>query len=137
MPDRVLLRFRNLTANVNTVDEHNALAAAQGRVLWGWWKKPFESTPDPGLTILAQDLVPDRDPVYFIDSGTRKLYRAPLVRIHYEPGGAPRPAPNPALCPAYYREMILPAWFEIRAIEEHPDGLSYLRSFVWSRSNRT
>jgi len=47
MPDKLLLRFRDLVAP--TIENHNTIARASDRVLWGWWKKPLEATPDPGL----------------------------------------------------------------------------------------
>ncbi|MCC2643934.1 MAG: hypothetical protein K0S45_4347 [Nitrospira sp.] len=136
MPDVLLLRFRDLTPGVNTISTHNEIANAKGRVLWGWWKKPLELMPDPGLTNLATDLRPDSK-VFLVDSATAKIYRVNLLRIHFVPGGKEQPPPEPDLCPGYYRTQLLPAWFEIGKIEENPLEISCLASYVFSHNNRS
>src|SRR6266404_2667191 len=136
MPEQVLLRFRDLFAEVNTISAHNEIANAAGRVLWGWWKKPPELMPDPGLTLIKQDLTPNAT-VLLVDSAKGVLYRAPLFNVHYQPGGMLQSPPTPDLCPTYYRDKVLPAWFEIGVIEEPSLPLSYLSDYVYSHSNRT
>jgi predicted MPP superfamily phosphohydrolase len=137
MSDVLLLRFRDLVGKLDSIAEHNQIAGEAGYVLWGWWNKPLEATPDPGLTMFARDLLPGQTQVFLIDSATRKMYRAPLFEVHYEPGAPLRPAPSPAQCPAYYREKELPAWFKIGRIEPIPITLNLLEGYIWSRNNRT
>jgi len=136
VPDVLLLRFRDLTENVNSIEEHNKIAATGGRVLWGWWKKPMEATPDPGLTVIDKELQPGESFAFLIDSATNRLFRAPLFKIYYQPGASPSLAPNPDLCPKYYRETALPAWFQIGTIVEDARGTASLESYVWSKNNR-
>lgn len=136
MPDVLLLRFRDLTPGVKTVITHNEIANLKGKVLWGWWKKPLELMPDPGLTVLASDLRPDSK-VFLVDSATARIYRADLLKIHFSPGGKEQPPPDPDLCPEYYRTKHLPAWFEIGKIEESPLPLDSLASYVFSHNNRS
>ena len=40
--DRILLRFRDLTQGIQTIDVHNSVVAECGKVYWGWWKKEKE-----------------------------------------------------------------------------------------------
>jgi predicted phosphodiesterase len=137
MPDTVLLRFRDLTEGVHTVDEHNKIVDQHGRVLWGWWKKPAETMPDPGLTIVSKDLKEGEKRVLFVDSGDESLFTAPLLRIHYEPGGKLLPPPNTEHCPDYYERKELPAWFEVGRIERIGNVASVLTKYVFSSENRT
>lgn len=136
MPDTVLLRFRDLTGGVLTIDEHNKIVDKHERVLWGWWKKPAEAMPDPGLTIVSKDLNEGDERVLFVDSGDQSLFRAPLFRIHYEPGGKLLPPPHKLYCPDYYEKKELPAWFEIGRIKKIGTIASVLAKYVFSSENR-
>ena len=134
MSDAVLLRFRDLTADVNTIEAHNSVARQHGSVYWGWWKKPPELMPDPALTLVADELRSRPGFAYLINSADKSLYRATLTSIRYSPGGPEVSAPEPDLCPAYYRTKPLPAWFKLGVIE--PASLSVLDEHVFSTSNR-
>src|SRR5690349_2702109 len=117
MADYVLLRFRDLTADVDTIDAHNTIVEQKGSVIWGWWKKPPEPEPDPGLSMLLKELErSDNSRIFFIDSANRKLYRAPLFQLYYHPGAVETPPPDRDLCPDYYENKHLPAWFRIGKI---------------------
>jgi predicted MPP superfamily phosphohydrolase len=145
MFEYLLLRFRDLPhgdQKIFTIKKHNDIAAkGEGRVIWGWWKKPPELTPDPGLSIFKQELRPGEPRVIFIDSSFSppyKLYHAPLYEVFYEPGGIKLPCPDKSICPEYYHSETLPAWFKIGRIEEGlPPGFNSLSEFVWSHRNRT
>ena len=102
MPDVLLLRFRDLTPGVKTVITHNEIANLKGKVLWGWWKKPLELMPDPGLTVLASDLRPDSK-VFLVDSATARIYRADLLKIHF----SREEKNNPLLIPIFARNIIV------------------------------
>jgi predicted MPP superfamily phosphohydrolase len=160
MPDSLLLRFRDIVAD--TVKQHNQIVEKKGYVYWGWWKKPLEPMPDPGLTLFQielreglikqkggqgraenSDVARPRDErpgsasqwLLLVNSANRSLFRAPLYDLEYAPGDQPIPAPEPDASPDYYPEKLLPAWFRIGKVEEV--GLDYLRNFVWSHRNRT
>lgn len=138
MSNSVLLRFRDLTQDVNTIEVHNKLAGEnQGRVLWGWWKKPPEPMPDPGLTEFQRELKPDERRFLAIDSGSGTVYEAPLYEVTYQAGGQSQPPPKPEICPAYYSKKELPAWFEIGQLEELGTVQTALSNFVFSADNRT
>lgn len=136
MGDKLLLRFRDLTADIKTIEAHNGVVEKFGSVLWGWWKKPAEASPDPGLTTFATDLVGGQEAVYFVDSSNGEIYTAPLLAVSYEPGGRHRKAPHPELCPEYYRTKELPAWFQVGQIKQVGRANLVLASYVWSKSNR-
>jgi predicted phosphodiesterase len=158
MPDSLLLRFRDLDPDLNTIEEHSKVATEHGAVFWGWWKKPLEPMPDPGLTMVKRELeerirefqaegIPDFEDrlpwIYFINSADRSLYRARLLEVHYRPGGGLMKAPGgerKRTPPAYYADRELPAWFlvnKIERVESANHDAAYLERFVWSRENRT
>ena len=85
--DQILLRFRDLTQGIQTIDVHNSVVAECGKVYWGWWKKEKEPFPDPILSELA-NMVREMNDVYvfFINSDTKQYYKAKLYRILYTPG---------------------------------------------------
>ena len=56
MLDIILLRYRDITPSINTIDEHNKVVEEKGRVLWGWWKKGSEQMPDPYLFEIAEEI---------------------------------------------------------------------------------
>jgi predicted phosphodiesterase len=154
MGDILLLRFRDLVAD--TISEHNALVERFGNVLWGWWKKPLEPMPDPGLQLIQREIRETPGAIHyalFINSANKTLYRAQLFQVFYQPGGEETAIP-PELaerCPEYYRSRKLPAWFligkieGISGIEGRPvpaeeavaEDISHLARYVWSRQNRT
>lgn len=138
MLDILLLRYRDITPSINTIEEHNKVVKEKGKVLWGWWKKGSEQMPDPYLFELAEEMERNSSisKVFIIDSGTNELYEAELYKIHYDLGGAKDFPANMDLCPAYYSEERLPAWFELGEIKKVPNGIQELSQYVFSRSNR-
>ena len=137
MIDCLLLRFRDMLRN--TVDEHNAIAhkSKDGKVLWGWWKKETEPFPDPYLSDLREDLERGGSAdIFFINSGNNKTYKATLYRIHYHPNkDAFCPGEANEMCPEYYNQAKLLAWFEVGELTEIDP--SYLESYVFSTQNST
>jgi len=134
MSDALLLRYRDLTAGVDTIVAHNAIAEQRGSVFWGWWKKPPELMPDPALSLMATEVRAHPEIVYLINSANDALFRAELRDIHYKPGGPESPVPDPDLCPDYYRSKLLPAWFKIGPISEVSKRV--LDEHIFSTSNR-
>jgi len=140
MDDFLLLRFRDMLQD--TVEQHNEIArkSKNNRVLWGWWKKETEPFPDPFLSTLSEELEShghnSSSMVYFINSGRKKLYRAELYRVHYDPSQeAFRPGEANELCPEYYRNTLLCAWFEVGELQEI--NAESLEDFVFSTRNST
>lgn len=137
--DFLLLRFRDMLQD--TIKQHNEIAnkSKDKRVLWGWWKKETEPYPDPFLGSLREALEDSgqhSSTVYFINSGVKKLYKAKLYRIHYDPNKEPfRPGEANDLCPEYYRNTLLHAWFEIGVIQEIEPEV--LEDYVFSTTNST
>ncbi len=138
MLDIILLRYRDITPSINTIDEHNKVVEEKGRVLWGWWKKGSEQMPDPFLFEIAEEMRRNSSisKVFIINSGTYELYEAPLYKIYYDLGGAKDFPPNMELCPQYYSMERLPAWFELGEIKIVDNGLHELSQYVFSKSNR-
>ena len=148
--DAILARFRNLVQNIDTIEEHNRIAAEKGRVLWGWWKKDMEPMPDPYLYELSVDLIKEskHGKIYFIDSGYSNLYEAKLFRIHYRQGGLnlsyleytnqknDDDADTVVPCPEYYQEKKVAAYFEIGPIRRCYNVQNELSCYVFSKNNR-
>ena len=139
MPDVLLLRFRDLS-DESTIDVHEKIAKREGRVLWGWWRKPLEVFPDSGFMLLQRELKKGENcEAMLLDSASSCLYKADLLKIHYQPGGVEQPPPKEmkALCPKYYRKQPCFAWFELGRINEISAGQEELHSYVWSNNNST
>lgn len=138
MKDCVFLRFRDILKN--TVDEHNKIAKRRDdhKVLWGWWKKETERFPDPYLYNMKSELDSSggESDIFFVNSGNTRLYRSKLYKIHYKPNeGAYKPEDTNNMCPEYYNDNVLYAWFEIGIIDEiTPDELE---DYVFSTQNPT
>ena len=138
MNDCILLRFRDMLRN--TVEEHNEIAkrSVGNKVLWGWWKKESERFPDPYLTDMQLELKSSGGTasIFFVNSGTKKLYKSTLYCIHYMPNrDAFRPGEANDMCPTYYKDNMLFAWFEIGEIQEIDP--CELENYVFSPQNPT
>lgn len=138
MLEVLLLRYRDLRPSINTVDEHNKVVKEKKRVLWGWWKKGSEPMPDPQLYEMSTDILKNskKREVFIINSGTHELYKAPLYKIYYQIGGGNMLPKDESLCPEYYSQEKLPAWFELGKITKIGQGYNELSNYVFSKSNR-
>lgn len=141
MDDFLLLRFRDMLQD--TIQRHNDIVEANAsspRVLWGWWKKETEIFPVPSISELREYLERDGhkniSTIFFVNSGTKKLYKADLYRIHYSPEIKPFiPGEANNLCPEYYNQNPLYAWFEVGKLNEIKP--LELENYVFSTSNST
>lgn len=141
MDDFLLLRFRDMLQD--TVERHNEIVKCNkrsSRVLWGWWKKETEAFPVPSLSQLQERLECDghknSSTVFFVNSGTKKLYKAELYRIHFDPEIKPfRPGEANDLCPGYYNSNPLYAWFEVGELKQIQ--AEELEMYVFSTCNST
>ena len=122
VPETVALRFRDFA--VDTISEHNAIAAEHGQVWWGWWNKPAERTPRDVLAAFESTIEETGNPltVFLVDSGLERLFTARLDQIRVAPGlqeNVGMGPPEPALVPEYYRDREWRVWFRFAgAIEE-------------------
>lgn len=138
MFDFLLLRYRDITPSINTIEEHNKIARDKGKVLWGWWKKPSEPMPNPYLFDLAEEMKLNSltSKVFLINSGTKELYEAELYSIYYKLGELKSIPTDSGLCPQYYANEQLPAWFEVGEIKKIDNVHKKLSQYVFSKSNR-
>ena len=118
----ILLRYRDINIE-DSVAEHNKIIKENKKALWGWWKKQQEPFPDPVLTELKDNLDLQAEnggnsTVFFINSGNRKIFQAPLYKIYYSPNEKATLPPIEELCPSYYRGNKCYAWFEIGEMAE-------------------
>lgn len=117
---RLILRFRNPSPNVDTIEEHRRLIESHGTVWWGWWKKDIEELPasaieaigDAGCTLLL------------VDRAATRCWRARCVKAILRS----RKRPSAADVPRYYRRILedIPAWFLLSQIEpvDYPEQLA-------------
>ena len=61
MPDTVVLRFRDHSAQYDTIREHQTLIQVFRYVWWGWWRK--DSEPDHRNDLEELDGAARRDPI--------------------------------------------------------------------------
>lgn len=122
MTNFLLLRFRDILQN--TVDRHNDIIKSgntNNRVLWGWWKKRTEAFPQTLCEIkehLDRKGTKTISTIFFINSDTKELYKANLFRILLETNMKSFCPPEAEdLCPKYYNETELYAWFEVGEIQ--------------------
>lgn len=109
VPDpRLILRFRDFSADVGTVAAHNAIIEAHGAVLWGWWRKAHEPDRATELSSLI-DTLPLQ--VLILNRHTELAYRTTCYGI-YQTVRRKRQT----LVPEYYRHATseVARWFEFR-----------------------
>jgi predicted phosphodiesterase len=94
----IVLRFRDTTPGVDTIVEHRALLARDGKVGWGWWKKTFETDQHDGvMRLLAAHGAID---IIIMDRTTERAFLCRCVEFA-KPSEA-----YAGTVPGYYREHI-------------------------------
>ena len=79
---RLILRFRELTLDVDTVREHSAVIDSDDFVWWGWWKKESEASRTAELEQLAVELHALREfDAWLIDTSAERMHRATISDI--------------------------------------------------------
>jgi hypothetical protein len=112
---RVILRFREVTPHIDTIQEHLAVLKAKGFVWWGWWKKKFEADRLADLARLQQAIKREGAfQAWLIDTSAERLHLATVTDIRFRLSGSDIEA-----VPAYYRGAIseIPAWFRLSEIK--------------------
>lgn len=117
MPTSMVLRFRDF--GFLTISKHQELIDKNLYVWWGWWNKPNEKIPRDVFADFKTTLSTSRQlPIFLVDSGKEKLYRALLEDIVESETDNPIPCNEPAKTPDYYSNASYKAWFKFRKIEE-------------------
>ena len=115
-----MLRFRNPSPTVDTVDEHRRIIQDGGTVWWGWWKKDAEELP----TALIESIGEAGCTILLIDRSTLTCCRARCVKAML----SSQKRPNANHVPRYYRRILndIPAWFLLSSIEsiDYPEDLA-------------
>ena len=112
-----ILRYSDFEdANINTINEHIGLLQKNDYVLWGWFKKPYESlsirshgeectyykyNKSYGSLCLPNELL-------LFNSSKREVYKAHCRRIITQQTIIPE---EKEAIPAYYRKIALEYWF--------------------------
>lgn len=112
---RIILRFRELTPDVDTIKAHLTILDRKGSVWWGWWKKEAEPSHEDELRALETN-VSRRTPIsaWLIDTSAERLHLAKVIEVKT------RLSSNETNnVPAYYRKNVdaIPAWFRLSKIE--------------------
>lgn len=106
---RIILRYRDVVPDKDTIREHQQIINTEGVVCWGWWKKQAEETQSH----LFSD---NPGSAYILDSSKKNLYQVKYSRCFL----TSKELPKPHLVPEYYRNNIseIEGWFEITFIEK-------------------
>lgn len=75
---RIALRFRDVLSKIDTIEEHRAIIQSHGRVMWGWWKKEFESNCSNILTSLSAE---SEFRLALVDRSNERQYIARCVSV--------------------------------------------------------
>jgi hypothetical protein len=112
---RLILRFRELTPEVDTIKAHLDMLDRKRSVWWGWWKKEIEPSHEDELRTLEAD-VSRRTPIsaWLIDTSAERLHCAKIIEVK-----AQLSSNEASFVPLYYRKNIaaIPAWFRMSEIE--------------------
>ena len=65
---RIILRYRDVVPDKDTILEHQQIINTEGVVCWGWWKKQAEETQSH----LFSD---NPGSAYILDSSKKNLYQ--------------------------------------------------------------
>ncbi|MGK0365951.1 MAG: hypothetical protein ACI85O_003021, partial [Saprospiraceae bacterium] len=106
---RIILRFRNVNSNIDTMSEHQRVIKEKNHVCWGWWKKDHEPSQ-------AHLFGGEPSSVLIIDTSEKRLYQAEYSESFLT---AER-VPDLDSVPEYYRDKIskVAGWFLFNHIVE-------------------
>ena len=113
----IILRFRDLgRADGDTISLHNQIINEHKYTWWGWWKKANETTPIDEFGVLSARANSSDIPVFLMDSGQHKLYKATCKEVKAFKDKSLSPEQNKT--PEYYNSEEFNAWFKFTSIEE-------------------
>ncbi|MDQ3802059.1 MAG: hypothetical protein M3384_21750, partial [Acidobacteriota bacterium] len=118
----IALRFRELTPNILTIEEHRSLLKRFDKVWWGWWRKAWESKNEEEIKELFQNPSNRNGLVYLVNRETKEMFKA-----HYQQVLLGDSVENTDLIPEYYRNADgVAAWFLLTEIK----GVKYNRKIA-------
>lgn len=126
MPDTLILRFRDVTAD-DPIRQHRTLISDSGYVWWGWWKKESEPSRIRELEQLAERARSGGVTIGLFDRSTQMYFAANVVDCVW--ADHPILSPEPRRTPTYYAEERVAAWFRITSIEER-DAAHFAAEFA-------
>lgn len=128
----MVLRFRDLMAD--TIPEHKKQIDQDGYVWWAWWNKPDEKVARHTFAgFQSQIKATGSIPIFLLNSGTSKLFRAKLIEIKHSETEEKIESPEKAKTPIYYQTRQWKAWFKLSEIEEI--STDQLRSWSYDEVN--
>jgi len=106
----IALRFRDVVANVDTIDSHQTLILEHGYVWWGWWKKAFEDLSPEKICETPLPLG-----AYLVDRSTERMFLATVESWRFDL----LPVDELDRVPSYYRFQAaeVSGWVQITSIE--------------------
>jgi 3',5'-cyclic AMP phosphodiesterase CpdA len=114
----ILLRFRDVTPNIDTIQEHNRIILDKGYVWWGWWKKENEPFRNDILDSIKSRLKSEeRLSIALFNRTARKFYIVEIEDIKFSNAKRSKSLDQQST-PEYYRTKLLFAWFKFVAIRE-------------------
>lgn len=113
--ERIALRFRDTTPDVDTIDKHQELIRRQGAVWWGWWRKNSESDHRALLESLCKSSA--QGSLFIIDRSTKRLFIAAYFKVSVRGDDV-----DDGRIPEYYRgqKNLVAAWFLLKYITAVP-----------------
>jgi len=105
---RLILRFREFNAELDTITEHNRVFDRCGRAVWGWWRKE-DQEPDQEKALLDLRLaVPFT--TRFINAEAKRCFECEVGDVLLNLGDVAQ-----EYIPKYYRDQAegVSAWFSI------------------------
>jgi hypothetical protein len=116
MPETVLLRFRDHSADIDTIHEHLNIIAQFKYVWWGWWRKESEPDHRRDLEELQYRAWQNSIAIGLFDRSTGRYFVARAADFIRD--GEHRGAPERDRVPAYYaNNNTIEAWVKVLSIE--------------------
>lgn len=113
--DYIILRFRD-TENINTIKEHKSIIDNKGQCWWGWWKKANEPDRYEKLVDIRDNIAQYK--IYLFDRSINKFYVVKCEEVMFPQKNNIQSCPNKSICPNYYSNTKLNAWFRFTEISE-------------------
>ncbi|MCW2096777.1 metallophosphoesterase family protein [Lelliottia nimipressuralis] len=111
----LILRFRDTTDGIDTIEDHQSIIDNCGAVWWGWWKQEKEILSDIELEYLNAY---KHDYIFLINRDLNKIYKATISRIIHNQTSEL----NLSQVPSYYSQKSkeINTWFLIKNLTVVP-----------------
>lgn len=115
--DTFILRFRDISKGVNTIQEHQKIIIKNGSVWWGWWKKHDEESNEEYLKSISVDLKKEKIlSIGLFNRSTDEYFEANLCNMEFD-FSEQIYTPSQELTPEYYNSQSLFCWFKLSHIK--------------------